>query len=70
MYLLDVCKEIVYSTTLAGSSSPHTNINFYNEGHITAAINVAECDKYIYIYIYIYNMLTEVTEVCLASSVG
>jgi len=33
-----------YSTILAGSSFPHTDINIYNEGHTTAAINVAECD--------------------------
>jgi len=28
----------VYSTTLAGSSFQHTNINIYNEGHNNAAI--------------------------------
>jgi len=37
--------HFVYSTTLTGfNSSPHMNINIYNEGHTTVAINVAECD--------------------------
>jgi len=38
VYIGPVQIQCVYSAALAGSSFPHTNINIYNEDHITITL--------------------------------